>query len=305
MGKSTLIHNLDAFVLEVVRIVTISMQDPAAFTSNAHFVRLISWRLKAGLSDGGSLQREDLEGLYQRLDHANAALEARDGRLVFAIDEFENIDQKIGEGVFPLDLLATLRESIQNHRHLAGSHHITELTNAEWPSYLVSAQTIEIPPFSLAETRLLLTDPLKQSPLYARDTEKRPRFDSGFWGEDGIEWVHEKTAGWPHLVQLLASTAVDHANESVADSLDKKMLETVAEKSVVLGDTVLRQLLRGETKSDAEAAYIAGFRTKDTQPAPTDEATHQSLRHRQIMTEENNHWRLKVPLMQQWLRTRG
>jgi len=153
MGKSTLIRNLDAFVPESVRIINVSMQNPAAFTSTAHFTRLISQRLKAELGDSDEPAGEDLEGLYQRLNQVNEVLEGQDRRLVLAFDEFENIDQKIGEGVFPLDFLATLRESIQNHRRLiwvfAGSHHITELANAEWSSYLVSAQTIEIPPFSL------------------------------------------------------------------------------------------------------------------------------------------------------------
>ena len=68
---------------------------------------------------------------------------------------------------------------------------------------------------------------------------------------------------------------------------------------------VLHQLVRGESQSDAERVYIAGFRTKDSQPPPDDEATFQSLRHREIIEEDGGVWRLKVPLMQQWLRTRG
>lgn len=284
------------------------MQNPAAFTSIAHFTRLIHQSISKAIEDKADLISEDLDGLYQRLDRANTDLNQTEGRLALTLDEFESIDQKIGEGVFTEDLLATIRESIQNHRRLiwvfAGSHPIAALKHAEWPSYLVSAQTIEVPPFTEAETRLLLTDPLKQSPLYRKDDE-RPRFDPTFWGENGIEWIHAQTAGWPHLVQLLASTAVDLTNESEADCLDQEALELAAAKSVVLGDTVLRQLVHGETQSEYEKTYIAGFRTKDTQPTPTDEATIQSLRHRQIITEENNEWRLKVPLMQQWLRTRS
>ena len=309
MGKSTLLRNLDAFVPETVRIATISMQNPAAFTSIGHFAHLIDQELRAALEDDTTLTNDDLPGLFQRLTSANAELEKAGRRLVLAFDEFENIDQKIGEGVFTEDLLATIRESIQSHRRLiwafAGSHPITALTHAPWPSYLVSIQTIEIPPFTPEETRLLLTDPLKQSPLYARDAERRPHFEPGFWGDGGIEWTQEQTAGWPHLVQLLAGTAVDLANESVADRLDHGMLEEATRRAIVSGDTVLRQLLHGETRSEAEAAYLAGFRTADTQPPPTDEATIQSLRARQIVAEENGVWHLKVPLMQAWLRTRG
>ena len=218
MGKSTLIRNLDAFVPETVHIAGLSMQDPTAFSSTAHFVRRIDQELRAALNDGfATLESEDLGGLFERLTNANAKLENAERRLVLAIDEFENIDKKIGEEVFSSDLLTTIRESIQNHRRLiwafAGSHPIAMLKNAEWSSYLVSVQTIEVSLFTENETRLLLTDPLKQSPLYTGDAERRPRFDPSFWGEGGIEWIQAQTAGWPHLVQLLASVAVDLANE--------------------------------------------------------------------------------------------
>ena len=150
-----------------------------------------------------------------------------------------------------------------------------------------------------------MTDPLKQSPLYARDTDRRPAHRSRPWGEEGIAWVQDQTAGWPHLVQLLASTAVDLANESVADSLDQEMLEACAASSIVLGDTVLRQLVHGESRTEPEKTYIAAFRRSKTQPPPEDDAALQSLRHRQIIAEDDGTWRLKVPLMQHWLETRG
>ena len=96
-------------------------------------------------------------------------LRNEDKRLLIAFDEYENIDMKIGQGVFSEDLLATIRESIQVHRNItwifAGAHEINELLNAPWSSYLVSARTIEVPMFTLSETRLLLTEPLKYSNL--------------------------------------------------------------------------------------------------------------------------------------------
>jgi hypothetical protein len=80
--------------------------------------------------------------LFALFGRANERLLAEGRRLLLALDEYENIDQKIGEGVFTEDLLATLRESIQTHRRIvwifAGSHDITELTHAPWTSYLVS-----------------------------------------------------------------------------------------------------------------------------------------------------------------------
>ena len=95
---------------------------------------------------------EDLPSLFATLGSANDRLAQENRRLIVAIDEYEYLDEKIGEGVFPLGLLATLRKSIQTHHQItwlfAGSHDIAELTHAPWSSYLVSARTIEMPLFS-------------------------------------------------------------------------------------------------------------------------------------------------------------
>jgi hypothetical protein len=235
-------------------------------------------------------------------------LERESQRLILAFDEFEQFDIKIGENVFKLDLLSTIRESLQNHRRLiwafAGSHHITELRHAPWDSYFVSLRTVEVLPFSGPETRLLLTEPLKESPLYDRGAE-RPHYGATFWGEGGIEWVHEQTAGWPHLVQLLAGTAVDLVNDANVPALNRSMLEQAADRAIIEGDTVLRQLMQGESGLAGEWDYLAGFRTRDEQPPPADESVFQSLRRREIVVEEGGLWRLRVPLMQRWLRVRG
>jgi hypothetical protein len=262
--------------------------DPKLFSSAASFVRLIDKEVSAALNDGSAaLKSDDLGGLFDRLTSANSWLEHAGLRLILAFDEFEHIDTKIGEGVFSLDLLAAIRESIQSHRRLiwvfAGSHRVTMLKNAEWPSYLISVQTIEIPPFTKAETHLLLTDPLQKSPLY-RDAERRPSFDSSFWGEGGIAWIHAQTAGWPHLVQLLASGAVDYANESETARLDWRALEEVARRAIVSGDTVLYQLVHGESESELSgptsraSAPRTASRLRPTKPPSNPSGTARSSR---------------------------
>lgn len=131
----------------------------------------------------------DLTEFFKYLSDGNGWLEKNEKRLLLAVDEYENIDVKIGQNVFPEDLLATLRESIQSHRRitwiLSGSHEISELAHAPWTSYLVSARTIEIPMFTLDETRLLLTEPLKYSTLWNHDNPERPHFKEIFWGGAG------------------------------------------------------------------------------------------------------------------------
>ncbi len=225
-----------------------------------------------------------------------------------ALDEYENIDVKIGGGVFPKDLLAVIRESIQQHRHIiwlfAGSHQITELKHAEWTSYLVSARTIEIPFFTLDETRLLLTDPLKHSELF-RQVGKRPQFDPELWGPGGIERVHAEAGGWPHLLQLIAENLVDFLNNEGAPHVTPDLMERALDEAVVSGQNVLYQLMRGESVLPGEWEYLRGFRDRAEQMPPADEAVRASLLRRQLVVAANGAWRLRVPLMGRWLRLRG
>ena len=74
-------------------------------------------------------------------------------------------------------------------------------------------------------------------------TNRRPRFKPTFWGEDGLEWIHTQTAGWSHLVQLLTNIAVDLTDEPWADYLDREALGLAGSRSVVLGDTSVKQIV--------------------------------------------------------------
>src|SRR5262249_6241755 len=152
------------------------------------------------------------------------------------------------ETVFATDLLDTLRESIQTHRRIiwafVGSHSLGELVHAEWASYFVSLRTVEVTHFTLEETNLLLTEPLKYSPLWKGRPNATPRYTS-FWGQDGIKRIHAETGGWPHLVQLVAETCVDLANDKGADTIDVTLLEHAFNEAVRRGDSVLRQLIEG------------------------------------------------------------
>lgn len=163
-----------------------------------------------------------------------------------------------------------------------------------------------MPPFSPAETRQLLTEPLRWSDLWEKDDPRRPRFAPGFWGEDGIERIHAEAGGWPHLVQLLAETAVDLLNDAESlDHIDAALLERACDEAVTLGDRVLRQLMSPGEAAAPEWAYLRGFRDQELQPPPEDEAVRAALRRRLLVVEEGDRWRLRVPLMQRWLRKRA
>lgn len=310
VGKSTLLHNLSGFLPDTVTPLVISMQDPQAFTSLLAWMSYLAQKFAVALpqcpASGSAIA--DLTGAMRMLSEYDQYLHEAGKRALLAIDEYENIDRKLGEKVFPEDLLATIRESIQTHRNItwifAGSHEITELKHAEWPSYLVSVRTVEVPLFTIEETRLLLTEPLKFSSLF-KDESKRPRFEPGFWGENGIEQIQLVAGGWPHLVQLIAETIVDLINDETKSQVDAELFERSLNKAIVSGHNVLYQLMRGESTLPGEWEYLSAFRKRELQPPPEDEGIYASLRRRLLVAEETGEWRLRVPLMARWLRERG
>jgi hypothetical protein len=284
------------------------MQQAHAFASLPDLLGLICQQMRTVVTDlpssPGNLKEFEafLEAAHQRLD-------ASDRRLLLAIDEYENLDQKIGEGVFSTDLIAVVRESIQRHRRLiwtfAGSHAIDELPNAPWTSYLVSVRTLEVIPFELKETRLLLTEPLAHSTLWKNLESDRPRFEPGFWGEGGIERIHDETGGWPHLVQLVAENLVDLVNDSDGAAIDAALFERALDRAVVRGNNVFLELLERESRLPGEWDYLLSFRKAQDRPAPADEAVARSLRRRLLIREEGDRCSLRVPLMGRWLRQRA
>jgi hypothetical protein len=152
---------------------------------------------------------------------------------------------------------------------------------------------------------LLLSEPLKHSTLLPKDSSKRPRFDTSFWGEGGIERIHAEAGGWPHLVQLIAETIVDLVNGEETDRVTPALMDRALDKAIVRGHNVLYELLHRESALAGEWDYIMGFRRREIQPPPDDDRVAVSLRRRTLVEEENGHWRLRVPLMARWLKLRG
>jgi hypothetical protein len=309
MGKSTLIRNAEPFLPRSIRVARLSMQDPGAFTSLVGLLATITGAARQAAGLGVDGEPGNLTAFYRDLTRINSHLNSSSERIVLAIDEYENIDAKIGENVLPRDLLSVFRESIQNHRRIvwlfAGSHAIEEMVAADWPSAFVSLRTIELPSFTEPETRLLLTEPVAQSSLWGQGEVRRPRFEPAFWGEDGIERIHAETDGWPHLVQLVAETVVELINLRGQKAASPALLDEALTSAVTRGDIVLRQLVRGECSLPGEWAYLEGFRASEAQSAPDEEAVRRSLRRRMLIAESEDGWRMRVPLMRRWLIARG
>ncbi len=321
MGKSSLLKNVGGFLPREVGVAVISLQSARFFTSLGHLVGGLSEAIAEALSPAPevaaaagrevSVRPTDLPGFACFLDECNATLETAGRRLLVALDEYEMINEKLREGVFTKDLLATLRESIQSHRHIiwafSGNAEITELTGADWTSYLISVRTLEVPVFTPEETHLLLTEPLKHSALREEEKAKSALFWREFWGEDGIARIHAEAGGWPYFLQLIAETAVTLANESGLSRrpLPASLLEQALDASVKRGRNAFHQLLRSQSQVLGEWEYLAAFATRDTQPPPDDAAIRRSLDRRRLLVSVNGESALRVPLMRRWLQREG
>ncbi|RJQ69172.1 MAG: hypothetical protein C4519_21980 [Desulfobacteraceae bacterium] len=311
VGKSTVINNLDGFLPGAVMSVVVSMQAPAAFTSENTLAGLLAREIGARYPAAQRIGPEptDLITLYQFFSSCNTKLEADHRRLLICLDEFEELDEGVGKGRFTEGLPKTLRESVQSHRCItwlfAGSHRFIDLPHVPWSSYLVSLRTIEVPPFTEAETRLLLTDPLQ----HARRPEAREgvgMFGASFWEAGVVERIHGYTAGWPHLVQLVAATIVDLCNTLGIDHCGLDVLEKALDKSVTSGDTVMAELMFYRSEEYPSAwPYLTGFRTQELQSPPADDGLRMLLKHSLLIRETaDGKWTLRVPMMADWLRNR-
>ena len=312
VGKSSMINNLDGFLPDTVAQVVISMQDPRAFTSVESLSALIANEATCACSAAGEIVKRptNLMELFEFLRECDAKLLTDRRRLLLCVDEFEAIDYFIGEGRFSKELPAVLRESIQTHRNIiwlfAGSHHFSELRHVNWSSYFVSLRTVEIGLLTPEQTGHLLTQPLRHSRIEGATAEASKRFTRDFWGDEAVQYIHHETGGWPHLVQLLASTVVDLCNKGGRDRVDRKLLEEATQKALVSGETVMSELLLYRSEEHPSAwAYLAGFRERDLQNPPSDDGLRLLLkRHLLVEVSDDGLWGLRIPLLLKWLRER-
>ena len=131
-----------------------------------------------------------------------------------------------------------------------------------------------------------------------------PSFEPGFWGRRGIERIQRETGGWPHLVQLVAETAVDQLNDSGQECVDEALLEHSLAKAASAGDSVFHQLIVGESLLDGELDYLERFASQETQALPEDGDLRRSLKRRLLVVDEGGQWRLRAPIMVRWMRER-
>ena len=100
MGKSTLVKNLQPFLPTSIAVASLSMQDPRVFGSLGQWVGSVAG-CTAEAAGMAAPVCGDLGGLFTWLGTLDAALASDGRRVLLALDEFENLDRKLGEEVLP------------------------------------------------------------------------------------------------------------------------------------------------------------------------------------------------------------
>lgn len=314
-GKSTLLQSLDSFLPRHFAIARISLLNPRVFSSQELLFVGVAQAVLDALPESAGVQKatrgglpKEGQGFSRFLGLVDLLLSREDRRLLVAIDEYEILDLKISEGSFSQGFLAVLQESVHLHRSvgwiLAGAHEMSEFSSSGWPDLREIFDCVRIPLFSASETRQLLTEPLRQRYYSEAAGATTQLFKPSFWGKANLERIHAETGGWPHLVQLVAEGTVELAKKNGLRQVTSSVLDRALDKVVVTGHTAFFELLRGEG-SDAEWAFLQGFRTSDSLPWPRDLGVLNSLERRMLVLSEPATVCLRAPLMGRWLRIRG
>ena len=227
-----------------------------------------------------------------------------DRYLVLCLDEFERLERSIQDGRLPSELMDEIRHIIQHHPRVvllfAGSHRPDEMA-LNWPDALISTRLIRVSYLNDEEARQLITRPTPDFPVtYHPDT---------------VTGIMAATRCQPYLVQAVCFELVNALNlagrreaqpQDVTEAVDAALDSTrlyFAEMWRQLGDSQ-RKLLGALAHADdsldsAELTGLAG-----AAPEHTDSEL-RSLELRSVVEKHPGGWRLQVPMVKEWVRTRS
>ena len=302
VGKTTVLRNLQAYMPANTKVLDMSMEQPHLNSSERSFYQHIVQRLR---DKEAASKIETWSDFEDSLKDINQSLQKDDEKRIIAIDEYEGLDNRIQDSLFDIQILKSIRGSIQDHRQLiwlfAGNRSFEEL-KSPWAKYLISIRSISVGMFTVDETKMLLSDPMRYA--QSEPDTNRARIPNETWGIKGAEEIHRIAGGWPHLVQLLAETTLSVLSDVNAKRLDDKLFEMMLCEAEEKAQQTLRQLIEGETETkELEFEWLLQFKNKDEVEPPQDHKLRRSLKRRQLITEiDENRWGMRVPLMHRWIR---
>ena len=210
MGKTSILRNLGARFGRDTVVVPFTMQRIGRVRDTGELLLAMAEWIGDALANAGlPAPGEPDEAAFAHSPYRafNAYLAAIRGavgrrRVILTIDEFEAIEEAIGDGRVEADLLAYLRGVIQSEPWLvlafAGLHTLQEMSGDYWNPLFGSVMPIKVGFLSPATSANLLANPTDDFPLdFTRAAAER---------------VYDHVRGQPYLTQLVGHTLVSRYN---------------------------------------------------------------------------------------------
>ncbi len=213
MGKTSILHNLGARFGRETVVVLSSMQRIGPVRHTGELLHALALDVRNALDDAGlpapaepdeaAFTAHPYRAFDRFLREVRRAIGAQ--RVILTLDEFELIEEGIGEGRIEAGLLDYLRGVIQGERWLvlafAGLHTLREMTGDYWNPLFGSVTPIKVGFLSLPESNNLLANPHDDFPLdFTRAAAER---------------VYNHVRGQPYLTQLIGRTLVSRYNREL------------------------------------------------------------------------------------------
>jgi len=322
MGKSSILRNLGVHFGGDTMLVYFDMQRVGIVQNTAELLFNAALEIydaleEAGMSGLTEPQLADFTkswsgGFNAFLRRVEKVLSSK--RLVFAIDEFELIEQNIADGIVEERFLVYLRGLIQGVDWLtlafAGLHTLHGMTKDYWFPFYGSVEMIKVSYLSHAAAKELIENPTDD---FIIDYEP-----------EATTLIIELTNGQPYLVQLVCHCLVTRLNHLIFDEEQEREPRIGVEdvKAVLQEDFFDRgnyyfSGVWGQAKEDerrilqvmaggTEVWNLAELQTAAELDHAALEMALEKLEQHDVLrreTDENGitRWRFQVPLMRQWV----
>jgi hypothetical protein len=229
--------------------------------------------------------------------------------LVFALDEFEAIEQAVTLGTVEKGIYHYLRSKTQEPGItlvFGGLHTLDEMSRDYQQPFYGSYTNISVSYLTPDDARHLITNP---TPDFTVNYEL-----------PAVDRIIAATGGQPYLVQLVCRDALDHLNHELFDEHKEREVKiTLADVDAVLGDDLFRRgtgyfdgvwTQVGETiqqdllrcMARREGAWTLAELEAATHPTPDELRQHLQLAERRdILRQHDDVWEFCVPLMRRWI----
>jgi len=187
------------------------------------------------------------------LPQARQALGGR--RLLFLLDEFEELEQRVASGLLGGEVFGFLRHTVQHQPQLAwlfvGTNGLADLPPAHWSALFSGAAHRRVGLLDASNARRLVVEPV-----------------AGFLDYDDLtlDKILQLTAGHPYFLQVLCHALVLDANRSRQVIVAAEDVEVAAPQAIEMAEAHLLALWLELTPAEQAVTYAAARLLDGRQP---------------------------------------